>query len=68
MEGFEGDGVVVEAAGDDVGEGAEGGFKLGYLGGVGLDEGGVGGEPMGGEVMVGKVERGWGGGGGGGGG
>lgn len=52
MEGFGGQGRVMEAAGDYVGEGAEGGFYLGDLGGVGADEGGVGGEPLGRELEV----------------
>ena len=40
----------MEAAGYEICQGAETGFYLGYLGGVGFDEGRVGGEPLGREL------------------
>ena len=55
MEGFGSDGGVGDAgAGEEVGEGGEGGFEGGDLGGIVADEGLVCGEPLGWESGVGR--------------
>ena len=46
LERFGGERCVMKAAGYKICEGAETGFYLRYLGGVGFDKGGVGGEPL----------------------
>lgn len=58
LEGFGGERGVGHAGadGEEVGEGAEGGFEGGYLGGVVADVGLVGGEPVGWEGAVGGWE------------
>ena len=52
LQGFGGKRCVMEATRYQVCQGAETRFYLGYLGRVGFDEGGVGGEPLGRELEV----------------